>query len=81
MTAELDDMRATLIAAVQAELDRYGASMMAEIERLRSSSAADREGMRQALGEQLQSLAATVEQAHVRNEQFQHAMRQAIDTR
>ncbi len=81
MTAELDDMRATLIAAVQAELDRYGASMMAEIERLRSSSAADREGLRQAFGEQLQSLAATVEQAHARNEQFQHAMRQAIDTR
>ena len=81
MTAELDDMRATLIAAVQAELDRYGASMMAEIERLRSSSAADREVMRQAFGEQLQSLAATVEQAHARNEQFQHAMRQAIDTR
>src|SRR4026209_601936 len=81
MTAELDDMRATLIAAVQAELDRYGASMLAEIERLRSSSAADREAMRQAFGEQLQSLAATVEQAHARNEQFQHAMRQAIDTR
>ncbi len=81
MTAETDDMRASLIAAVQAELDRYGATMMAEVERLRSSSAADRETMRQAFGEQLQSLAAAVEQSHTRNEQFQHAMRQAIDTR
>jgi regulator of replication initiation timing len=81
MTAELDDMRASLIAAVQAELDRYGATMMAEVERLRSSSAADREALRQAFGEQLQSLAAAVEQSHTRNEQFQHAMRQAIDTR
>jgi regulator of replication initiation timing len=81
MTAETDDMRASLIAAVQAELDRYGATMMAEVERLRSSSAADREAMRQAFGEQLQSLAAAVEQSHTRNEQFQQAMRQAIDTR
>jgi len=81
MTAEPDDMRASLIAAVQAELDRYGATMMAEVERLRSSSAADRESLRQAFGEQLQSLAAAVEQSHARNEQFQHAMRQAIDTR
>jgi chaperonin cofactor prefoldin len=81
MTAETDDMRASLIAAVQAELDRYGASMMAEVERLRSASAADREALRQAVGEQLQALAAAVEQSHTRNEQFQHAMRQAIDTR
>ena len=81
MTAELDDMRSSLIAAVQAELDRYGVTMMAEVERLRASSAADREVMRQAFGEQLQSLASTVEQSHARNEQFQHAMRQAIDTR
>ena len=66
MTAETDDMRASLIAAVQAELDRYGATMMAEVERLRSSSAADRETMRQAFGEQLQSLAAAVEQSHTR---------------
>ena len=28
MTAELDDMRASLIAAVQAELDRYGVTMI-----------------------------------------------------
>ena len=81
MTAETDDMRASLIAAVQAELDRYGATMMAEVDRLRSSSAADREALRQAFGEQLQSLASAVEQSHTRNEQFQHAMRQAIDTR
>jgi hypothetical protein len=81
MTAETDDMRASLIAAVQAELDRYGATMMAEVERLRSSSAADREALRQAFGEQLHSLASAVEQSHTRNEQFQQAMRQAIDTR
>ena len=55
--------------------------MMAEVERLPSSSAADREALRQAFGEQLQSLAAAVEQCTRRNEQFQHAMRQAIDTR
>ena len=81
MTAETDDMRASLIAAVQAELDRYGASMTAEVERLRSASAADRETLRQAVGEQLQALAAAVEQSHSRSEQFQQAMRQAIDTR
>ncbi len=81
MTAETDDMRASLIAAVQAELDRYGASMTAEVERLRSASAADRETLRLAVGEQLQALAAAVEQSHTRSEQFQHAMRQAIDTR
>jgi uncharacterized phage infection (PIP) family protein YhgE len=81
MTVEPDDMRVSLIAAVQAELDRYGASMMAEVERLRASSAADREALRQAFGEQLQALAAAVEQSHTRNEQFQQAVRQAIDTR
>jgi uncharacterized phage infection (PIP) family protein YhgE len=55
--------------------------MLAEVERLRASSVADREALRQAFGEQLQSLASAVEQSHTRNEQFQHAMRQAIDTR
>ena len=81
MTAETDDMRASLIAAVQAELDRYGASMTAEVERLRSTSAADRETLREAVGEQLEALASAFEQSHTRNEQFQQAMRQAIDTR
>ncbi|MGH9132617.1 MAG: hypothetical protein ACRDZZ_01675 [Ilumatobacteraceae bacterium] len=81
MTAEPDDMRASLIAAVQAELDRYGASMTAEVERLRASNVADRESLRQAFGEQLQALAAAVEQSHTRNEQFQQALRQALDTR
>ncbi len=81
MTSEHEAFQRSIIAAVQAELDRHAKVVMAETEKIRTDAARDREQMRDAFGQQLQSLAAAVEQSQGRIEQLQVQTREALEAR
>ncbi len=81
MTSEHEAFQRSIIAAVQAELDRHAKVVMAETEKIRADAARDREQMRDAFGQQLQSLAAAVEQSQGRIEQLQVQTREALEAR
>ncbi|HEY3485952.1 MAG TPA: hypothetical protein VGK49_11240, partial [Ilumatobacteraceae bacterium] len=81
MTSEHEAFQRSIIAAVQAELDRHAKVVMAETEKIRADAARDREQMRDAFGQQLQSLAAAVEQSQGRIEQLQVQTREALEAK
>jgi uncharacterized protein YicC (UPF0701 family) len=68
MTSEIDEFRTSLVAAVQAELERHASAVVAEVDRLRAEVARDRDAVRHELTEQLRSLGQLVEQVQARNE-------------
>ncbi len=81
MTSEIDEMRASLIAAVQAELERHAGAVVAEVDKLRQASTQEREAMRAAFNEQLVALATAVEQSHAQAEQSHNQLTEQIEAR
>jgi hypothetical protein len=81
MTSEIDEFRTSLVAAVQAELERHASAVVAEVERLREESKRDRTALRSEVGEQLKTLAQVVEQMQARNDAQSEKLRTAFEQR
>jgi hypothetical protein len=81
MTSEIDEFRTSLVAAVQAELERHASAVVAEVERLREEGKRDRTALRSEVGEQLKTLAQVVEQMHARNDAQSDKLRTAFEQR
>ena len=81
MTSEIDEFRSSLVAAVQAELERHASAVVAEVDRLREEDKKARNSLRSELTEQLKSLGAAVEQMNARYEALLDKQRTAFDQR
>ena len=81
MTSEIDEFRSSLVAAVQAELERHASAVVAEVDRLREEDKKARNSMRAELNDQLKALGAAVEQMNVRHEVTLEKQRTAFDQR
>ena len=60
MSSEIDEFRSSLVAAVQAELERHASAVVAEVDRLREEDKKARNSLRSELTEQLKALGAAV---------------------
>jgi hypothetical protein len=81
MTSEIDEFRSSLVAAVQAELERHASAVVAEVDRLREEDKKARNSLRAELTEQLKALGAAVEQMNTRYEGLLEKQRTAFDQR
>ena len=79
MTSEIDEFRTSLVAAVQAELERHASAVVAEVDRLRADGQRERAEMRDELARQVAVLAQTVEQVQARSESAAERVRQSIE--
>ena len=68
MSSEIDEFRSSLVAAVQAELERHASAVVAEVDRLREEGKNERDSLRTELTEQLKVLAQAIEQSQNRAE-------------
>ncbi len=62
MTTEIDEFRKSLVAAVQAELERHASAVVAEVDRLRADGQRERAEMRDEFKRQIAELTQTVDQ-------------------
>jgi uncharacterized protein YicC (UPF0701 family) len=81
MSTEIDEFRQSLVAAVQAELERHASAVVAEVDRLRDEGRRERAEIRAELTEQIRSLAQAVEQVQRNSEQHTDRARQALEQR
>ena len=81
MTSEIDEFRASLVAAVQAELERHASAVVAEVDRLRDESQRERAALRSELNDQLRSVAQVIEQSQSRSDAQLEKSRAALDQR
>ena len=81
MSSEIDEFRSSLVAAVQAELERHASAVVAEVDRLREEDKKARNSLRAEVGEQLKALGASVEQMNTRHEATAQTQRTAFDER
>jgi hypothetical protein len=79
MTSEAEALRTSIIKAVQSELDRHAAVVMAETTKLRDEAKREREAMRQAVGDQLTTLARAVEQGAAQRDEAAKEMREFVE--
>ena len=68
MTSEIDEFRSSLVAAVQAELERHASAVVAEVDRLREEDKKARSSLRAELTDQMKALGQTVEQINTRHD-------------
>ncbi|MAT07240.1 MAG: hypothetical protein CL424_19580 [Acidimicrobiaceae bacterium] len=69
MTSEIDEFRTSLVAAVQAELERHASAVVAEVDRLRDESRREREELRAEFTGHVAELAQAIEQAQAKADQ------------
>lgn len=81
MTTEIDEFRASLVAAVQAELERHASAVVAEVDRLREDQHRENATLRAEFTDQLRSLAQIVEQMQARSDSQLEKTRVVIDQR
>jgi len=81
MTSEIDEFRASLVAAVQAELERHASAVVAEVDRLREEQQRETASLRSDVNEQMRALAQIVEQMQTRNDAQLDKTRSTIDQR
>ena len=62
MASEIDEFRSSLVAAVQAELERHASAVVAEVDRLRDEDKKARNALRSEMTEQLKALGAAIDQ-------------------
>jgi hypothetical protein len=75
------DFRQSLVAAVQAELQRHAATIGSEIDRLRKEGVEDRANLRRELQSQLGALAQVVEEVKAQADSHAERMKAAFDAR
>lgn len=68
MSSEIDEFRASLVAAVQTELERHASAVVAEVDRLREENKKERAALRTELNDQLRALAQIIEQVQSRGD-------------
>ena len=68
MTSDIDEFRSSLVAAVQAELERHASAVVAEVDRLRDEDKKARTALRSELNDQLKALGAAVDQMNAKHE-------------
>jgi len=81
MTSEIDEFRQSLVAAVQAELERHASAVVAEVDRLRTEGQADRAALKAEVTQQVNTLAASIEQIQSRGEGYTNRSREALEAR
>jgi hypothetical protein len=81
MASEIDEFRSSLVAAVQAELERHASAVVAEVDRLREEGKRERASLRNDIKEQLTALAQAVEQTQARNDGQIEKVRSTLDQR
>jgi len=88
MTSEIDKFRTSLVAAVQAELERHAAAVVAEVDRLRQEGRHEREQMRKdfdsrmaELSQQIERSQAQAEQARAESDRRAEAMKAQLESR
>ncbi len=81
MTTQSDDNQAaSVISAVQRELNRFSDQVSTEVQRLRAEMATDRSARTQ-LEEQIRALAPAIERAQAANAGFQNDIQRALEER
>ncbi len=81
MTSEIDEFRTSLVAAVQAELERHASAVVAEVDRLRDENRREREELRAEFTGQIAELAQAIEQSQVKAEQRVETARTQFESR
>jgi uncharacterized protein YicC (UPF0701 family) len=81
MTSEIDEFRTSLVAAVQAELERHASAVVGEVDRLRAEGAEERAAMRREFTEQLRAVAQMVEQVQARGDGATEKTRTMLEQR
>ena len=81
MTSEIDEFRQSLVAAVQAELERHASAVVAEVDRLRAEGQADRAALKAEVTQQVNALTASIEQIQSRGEGYTDRSREALEAR
>jgi DNA anti-recombination protein RmuC len=79
MTAEADALRNTIIAAVQAELDRHAKVVMAETQKLREEATRDRQAATATLGGQIEAMKSAMAQLQQQQSQSEQAIRTQVE--
>jgi hypothetical protein len=77
MSHEHDELRTSLIAAVQAELNRHATAVNADLERLRDEAQREREALRASLSDHIRSLAGAVETSTATRDAFDKQLAQS----
>ena len=81
MTSEIDEFRQSLVAAVQAELERHASAVVAEVDRLRAETHRERAELRAEFAQHIRVLSTSAEQSTVRSDHQVQQVRAAIDSR
>ena len=81
MTSESADFRQSLVAAVQAELERHASAVVAEVDRLRTDSRNELAELRDEMGQQVGTLTRTLEQLQARAESYTDRTREGLEQR
>ena len=81
MSSEIDEFRSSLVAAVQAELERHASAVVAEVDRLRDEDKKARNALRSEMTEQLKALGAAIDQMNVKHEASIEKQRVAYEQR
>ena len=81
MTTEIDEFRRSLVAAVQAELERHASAVVAEVDRLRTDGQRERAEFRDEMGQQIATLTQALEQLQARTESYSDRTRESLEQR
>ena len=81
MTTEIDEFRQSLVAAVQAELERHASAVVAEVDRLRTDGQRERAELSDEMNQRISSLAQNLEQLQARTESYTDRTREGIEQR
>ena len=81
MTSEIDEFRQSLVAAVQAELERHASAVVAEVDRLRTEGQQERAAMQAEMTQQVAALAQSIEQIQARGDSYTDRSREALEQR
>ncbi|MDJ0768646.1 MAG: hypothetical protein QNJ12_07615 [Ilumatobacter sp.] len=81
MSTEIDEFRKSLVAAVQAELERHASAVVAEVDRLREEGRRDRAEIRAEFNQQLAAVVQALEQVQNRSEGHADTVRKALEQR
>jgi prefoldin subunit 5 len=80
MTSEIDEFRTSLVAAVQAELERHASAVVAEVDRVRDESRRERQEMRAEFTGHLKQLSELIDQSNDRADQRVETAKAQIET-
>lgn len=81
MTSEIDEFRNSLVAAVQAELERHASAVVAEVERLRQDGVRERAELRAEFTDQVSRLSQALEQNDARGGEHADKVRALLEQR